>query len=81
MIDTLKKLIGKILPNSDVVITEDSDDYAYRYKIQIQSDLYPILIGKNGLTIKAITSIMKYICNRKNITMRKKVYIDLIEDK
>lgn len=60
MKEFLEYIVKSIIPNSDAVIVEETQDGSvYNYLITVHPDDMGIIIGKEGRTIKSIRSIAK----------------------
>lgn len=69
MKDTLKYIIEKILPNTSdrIQISEESINGYIIFTIKTEDEIKPILIGRNGKTIKAIYNLLYPIAKRERI--------------
>ncbi|OGK31411.1 hypothetical protein A3D08_03515, partial [Candidatus Roizmanbacteria bacterium RIFCSPHIGHO2_02_FULL_43_11] len=60
MKDVLAFLIESLVDNpKEVLIEEEHDDDAVRFNLTIADSDYPRVIGSHGLTIKAITGLVR----------------------
>ena len=59
MKDLLKYLITQLLGNTEFSIKENEEDNALIYTILLKDADYPVIIGKRGMTIKALTALCR----------------------
>ncbi|OGK16841.1 hypothetical protein A2690_03645 [Candidatus Roizmanbacteria bacterium RIFCSPHIGHO2_01_FULL_39_12b] len=59
MNDLINYLISELIGHSNFTVEEYEEDEATVYSIFLNDADYPTIIGKRGLTIKAITSLCR----------------------
>ncbi|MBP9758167.1 KH domain-containing protein [Candidatus Dojkabacteria bacterium] len=66
---TLEYIIEKILPNTSdkIKISEESTNGYVIFTIETEDEIKPLLIGRNGKTIKAIYNLLYPIAKRERI--------------
>ncbi len=65
----LEYILKTIQPHSysDIKITEESSDNTKTFIIEASEEIKPLLIGRNGKTIKAIYNLLYPVAKREGI--------------
>lgn len=79
MEEFLAYILSHIADNEkDIVITKEEEGDITRFNVKLHEADYPHVIGKRGLTIKAITDLLR-LHDAKNTTTddRRKIFINI----
>lgn len=77
MEDLLKTLIKNIVDDEDnITIVKEVEDDIIRFNVTLSEGDYPKIIGKRGLTIKALTDILKLYEAKNNPEQRTRIFIN-----
>ena len=78
MRDLLEYILGQIIDRPDeLTIEEETEDDITRFNVTLAEDDYPRVIGKQGLTIKSITDILRLQNSKTNQESTQKIYINI----
>ncbi len=78
MRDLLEHIITSIIDNPDSLsIDEETEDNIVRFNVTLAEEDYPKVIGKRGLTVKAITDILRLHNSKMNPDSDSRVYVNI----
>ncbi len=78
MKDVLLYILQSIADHPDsIVISEETEDSIIRFNVTVADEDYPRIIGRSGLTIKAITDIVRLVDSKNNPDEFHKVFINI----
>jgi predicted RNA-binding protein YlqC (UPF0109 family) len=74
----LSHILLSVTGNEDLfsITTEDSD-YSTIYTVVVDDEYYPLLIGKGGSTVKAMTSLCNFSHRNNSNNYAKRAYIHI----
>lgn len=73
----LESILEGLIGEGNFTLTINDAPDAIRVEIATAESNYPILIGKAGMTIKAITSLARFYFQKNNPESTQKVFIDV----
>ncbi|OGK15594.1 hypothetical protein A3H80_03765 [Candidatus Roizmanbacteria bacterium RIFCSPLOWO2_02_FULL_37_19] len=73
-------LSGIVDHEQEVKITKEEESDVLRFNIELHDEDYPRVIGKRGLTIKAITDVLRLYDVKKYPDLRRRVFINVTEN-
>lgn len=78
MKDFLTFILSNIADKPEVIdIQEETEDSIIRFNVTLADEDYPKVIGKHGLTIKAITDLLRLQSMRMSPESDNRIYINI----
>lgn len=78
MKDVLAYILQSIAQQPEsITIAEEAEDSIIRFNVTVADEDYPRIIGRAGLTIKAITDIVRLVHSKNNPDAYNRIFINI----